>query len=289
MMAPAYLFERNVRAAPLGVRFWDDTTGASVRDGLAVSAYPAGDPSRRVAGSLAGSGTFAFRGLPGLRGFELTGDAGDPWASPPPPRPFVVECSDGRGRFLPVRFTVGVPHAGIFVPACLLADMATGGVPLFSSPGRVPPRLMAAIRAELWDPAAEGPAAWAVVEVRGAGGLIGRGVSDRSGKVVVLGSYPAPPDVSFGSPASSPVPLTSQTWPVTLAAWYAPAGPAPAIPDLCAVLGQGPATLWADDALSAVYPGATLTFGRDLVARSTARATGEGLPVLLLTPSGSPI
>jgi hypothetical protein len=148
---------------------------------------------------------------------------------------------------------------------------------------------MAVIRAELWDPVAAAPAAWAIVEVRAAGTLLGRGISDQTGKVVVLGPYPAPPAAPFGSPAAAPAPLALQTWPVTLAAWYAPAGPAPAIPDLCAVLGQGSATLWADSALQAAYPGATLSFGSDLVARSTDHATGKDLTVLLLTPSGSPI
>lgn len=289
MTASAYLFERMVRAAPLGVRFWDGVIGTFVRDGLAVAAYPADDPSRRVMGSRAGSGTFAFRGLPRLQGFELPHRAGDPWAAPPPSRPFVVEVSDGSGRFLPWRFAVGVPHAGIFVPGDLPGDMATGGVPLFSSAGRVPPGVMAVIRAELWDPFAAAPAAWAVVEVRAAGTLLGRGISDRSGKVAVLGPYPAPPDAPFNSPAAGPVPLSSQTWPVTLAARYTPAGPAPAIPDLGTVLGQGPANLWADSALQAAYPGATLGFGSDLVARSTDHATGKDLTVLLLTPSGSPI
>ncbi len=291
MTVSSFLFERMVRAAPLGVRFWDTVVGAFVRDGLAVAAYPANNPSRRVTGFPAGSGTFAFQGLPGLLGFELANGADDPWATPPAPRSFVVEVVDGSGRFLPWRFTVGVPHAGIFVPGCLLADMATVGVPLFSTAGRVPPGGMAVIRAELRDAFADAPAAWAVVEVRAAGGLLGRGIADPSGKVVVVGPYPAPPNVPFDSPASTPVPLTSQTWPVTLAAWYAPAaaGPAPAIPDLCTVLGQGPAALWADSALLAAYPGATLSFGSDLVARSTDHATGKDLTVLLLTPSGSPI
>ena len=289
MTATAYLFERNVRAAPLGVRFWDGVVGTFVRDGLDVAAYPANDPARRSTGFYAGSGTFAFRDLPGLRGFELAVGTDDPWASPPPLRPFVVEVTDGSGRFLPSRFTVGLPHAGIFVPHCLLADMATGGAPLFSSPGRVPPGVMAVIRAELWDPVAEDPAAWALVEARAGGLLIGRGVADGSGKVVVMGPYPAPPDVAFDSPASAPVPLTSQTWHVTLAAWYTPAEPAPAIPDLCAVLGQGPALLWADPTRIAAFPGTTLTFGYDSVARSTNSSSGQDMNVLLITPSGSPL
>ena len=291
MTASAYLFERMVRAAPLGVRFWDTVVGAFVRDGLAVAAYPADNPSRRVTGFPAGSGTFAFQGLPGLLGFELANWADDPWATPPAPRSFVVEVVDGSGRFLPWRFTVGVPHAGIFVPGCLLADMATGGVPLFSTAGRVPPGGMAVIRAELRDAIADAPAAWAVVEVHAAGVLLGRGIADQSGKVVVVGPYPAPPNVAFDSPATTPVPLTSQTWPVTLAAWYAPAaaGPVPGDPRPQHRAGPGARGPLGRHALLAAYPGATLSFGSDLVARLTDHATGQDLTVLLLTPSGSPI
>ena len=289
MTASTYLFERNVRPAPLGVRFWDGVVGTFVRDGLHVAAYPADNPSRRATGYLAGSSTFAFRDLPGLRGFELAVGSDDPWASPLPLRPFVVDVTDGSGRFLPSRFTVGVPHAGIFSPDCLLADMAVGAVPLFSAAGREPPGVKVKVRAELWDLLAEAPAAWALVEARVGGTLIGRGVSDEKGKVVVMGPYPAPPASPFDSPPSAPRPLTSQTWTVTLAAWYTPARPDPAVPDLCAVLGQGPATLWADPARAAAFPGATLTFGRDLVARSTDPSTGKILHVLLISPSGSPL
>jgi hypothetical protein len=64
--------------------------------------------------------------------------------------------------------------------------------------------------------------------------------------------------------------------------------PAPSVPDLCAVLGQGPATLWADSGLHAPYPGATLVFGQDLVARSTDPATGKDTPLLFITQSSSP-
>jgi hypothetical protein len=289
MTALPSFFERTVLAAPLGVRFMDVVTGAFVRDGLAVAAYPASNPAQRRPGFRAGSGAFAFRDLPGLRGFELAVGTDDPWTPPPVPRTFLVEATDVSGRFLPTRFAVAVPYPGLFTPGCLLADMPAAAVPLFPAAGRLSQGVSATIRAELWDAVANAPAAWALVEARMAGVLLGRGVSDAAGKVVILGPYPAVPDFAFGSPATPPLPLTSQTWPLTLAAWYEPVSPAPAIPDLCAVLRQQPATLWANRGLTAAFAGATLTFGRDLVARSTDLATGKDLPVLFITASGSPL
>ena len=289
MTALPSFFERTVLAAPLGVRFMDVVTGAFVRDGLAVAAYPAANPAERRPGFLAGSGAFAFRNLPGLRGFELAVGTDDPWTPPPATQTFIVEATDVSGRYLPTRFAVAVPFPGLFTPGCLLADMPPAAVPLFSAAGRVSARGVGDDPRGAVGRGGERAGGLALVEARVAGVLLGRGVSDAAGKVVILGPYPAVPDFAFGSPATPPLPLTSQTWPLTLAAWYEPASPAPAIPDLCAVLRQSPATLWANRGLTAAFAGATLMFGRDLVARSTDLATGKDLPVLFITASGSPL
>src|SRR6185295_5527945 len=101
--------ERISILCPLGVRFWDAVTNASISDGLIVAAYPAGQPWLRREAFLTRSGIFAFRNLPGMRDVE-NGAGGEAfWQSPPLEKPFVVEMSDTRGHFLPLKFTLNVP------------------------------------------------------------------------------------------------------------------------------------------------------------------------------------
>src|SRR5262249_56992907 len=108
-----------------------------------------------------------------------------------------------------------------------------GTVPLFPAISRPAPSGLAAVRAELWDPLAQAPAAGAVLEVRLGAPRLGLGVADMARPVARLVAYPPPPARAPGlpSPLGPPPAYPDLTWPVALAARY---GPAPAR------LGRGP-------------------------------------------------
>jgi hypothetical protein len=164
-------------------------------------------------------------------------------------------------------------------------------LPLFSAPTRQAGGGLAALRATLWDALADAPAAWALLEARVAGHPTVRGFSDEAGRVALVFPYPEPAAFAEQSPPAAP--FTKQEWPVQLFASYAPQRPAPPVPSLPAALAQPRATLWADAARTTPLTRATLRSGRELVVRSSAAAPGSPLndtplPVLLMTPAGSP-
>jgi hypothetical protein len=281
------------RVTPLGLRFWDAVTGAVVADGLAVTAYPPGG-GRRVSAYTTRSGVFVLQGLPGLRDLEEgEGDAAY-WDFLPPGRRFVLEVVDREGRFQPFTFTADLPARGLLTWRCEKAsppESAAAFVPLFSTAARTVPAGTAVLRADLWDPWAQVPAAWAVLEVRAPGRPPVRGIADGRGRVAVLFPYPEPtsPFPDLGSPpAGAAAPFTAQEWPLEVRAAYAPQDPAPAIPDLCDTLGQPPADLWADSFQIEPLTGAVLKLGQELIVRTRDAGRLTPLPVLYITPAASP-
>ena len=297
------------RVAPLGVRFVDDQTGHFVADGLVVTCWPAGESSRRRLARVNSSAVFSLSHVPGLGDLEL-GAGDEAYWSAAPRRPFVVDVEDPSGRFLPFRFTVELPLRGLLQltcgsPAALPVPSAGRGVPLFTAPTRPAAPGSAVMRAELWDPAANAPAAWAVVQAsipsaaaRGVPPV--RALADDRGRVALHFPCPEEDDLdggSFESPSGpGPVPLTARTWSVELAAAY---GPLPAdprvvtlrhgapIPDLCAAVRQPPATLWAERSQTTPLTRASLTYGRETVLRSIGGGAGPQ-SVLFLTPGSPP-
>jgi hypothetical protein len=278
------VLEAVTRTALLGVRFWDRVTGHAVSGGLQVVEGASG---RRALPNR--SGVFVLPELPGLRASEF--GVGDDvfWASPPAASTIEFTVVDGLGRFLPFAFTADVPFRGLFAEDCGLVasppDAALGGVPLFSAPSRTAPAGVAAVRADLWDVAADAPAAWAVLEVSAGAGPVHRGVADAFGRTMVLLPYPEPPWHGSSPPPGSRS-LSDQTWPLTLAVRYGPAQGSPplpdpalgAVPDLCAVLTQPIGTLLAvDSPITALGP-QILTFGRELVLRTPDQSVLHVLP-----------
>ncbi|MBI3941561.1 MAG: hypothetical protein HY326_00990, partial [Chloroflexi bacterium] len=192
MMGPLVVIERLTLVAPLGVRFVDTATGEIVLDGLAASAYPAGNPGSRVPAFVNLSSVYAWRGLPGMRQVENGG--GDPlfWQSPPAKRTFTVEVIDLAQRFLPCSFNVEVPVKGLYTWLCDAAASPPApapGVPLYSTPARQLPAGMAVVRASLRDTVADKAAAWAVAEVYTGGQLLGTGIADSRGELALLFPY----------------------------------------------------------------------------------------------------
>ena len=259
------VLERITRTALLGVRPWDGATGRAVTEGLTLTELRHG-----VSAIPNRSGVFTFHDLPGLRASSFGSGDDVFWASPPAHAQLTLELLDDRGRYLGFRFDAEAPARGVFREICGPSsppELEVPGIPLFSAPSRIVPGGLASVRADLWDSAAGGPAAWAVLEVTAGPGLTARGVADERGRVLVLLPYPEPP-WQTGSPPPTAVALSEQTWTLALAARYArPPDPGPT-PDLCAVLSQPPATLLAALSPPVALTAATLTFGQPLTLRT---------------------
>lgn len=269
------------RTAPLGLTFWDPLARSLVADGLTVVARLEGKASPRATGAVNRSGVWTFHTLPGL-GADFLRGAGDAafWASDEAKQKhrYVIEVDDPLGRFVPFQLTVEAPRRGLYpwpLPAGLaVPGLPQGAVPLFSAATRPVPAGMAAIRAELWDPAATtppgseepgGPAAWALVSAS-VGGSTEIGLADARGRVALVFPSPAPLDTV------PKVRLTDQRWPVTLSVKYAPAGKAGERAALAAALGQKAGKLWgvwdADEAKRVELGEQTLGYGEALVVRN---------------------
>jgi len=277
--------ERLTRTALLGVRFWDRVTGRPVADGLELVEVTSG-----TAATYGPHGVFAFHDLPGFR--DAANGAGDGpfWDSPPARGAFRFRVRDLERRFLPFTFDADVPARGLFAEDCGMAPSppdVVGVVPLFSAPTRTAAGGIARVNADLWDVAADAPAAWAVLEVSAGGPETYRGVADHLGRVAVLFAYPEPPHYA----ASPPPPpgsraLSHQTWPLTVTVRYAPAAMSPPSPDpasgeppdLCAVLTQAEATLLAADSPVTPLGSQQLAFGTELALRTPGHSELHVLP-----------
>ncbi len=278
--SPVLILDMLTRLAPLGLRFMDDATAQPCGAGLDVSAYPPGQPWRRVQAQPNASGVYVFQHLPGLEAAERgAGDEAYWQAISALQKPFQVEVSDPRGRFLPVSLALMAPYKGVYSwlePASLpspAASAAPGMIPLFAAPAHPIPPGMALLRADLAFPSGA-PAAWTLLEAWFNGRRLGRSLADDQGRLVMFFAYPPLPDFasSVGSPASSsgpaPLPLSAQTWPVELRAFNGLPGSPPAAPDLSALLVQAPVHLWASLSPLQPLPPQDLPYGRELVLKT---------------------
>lgn len=316
------MLERVTHVAPLGVRFHDSVTGSQISDGLIVEAYSkaaargrrrAGDEIRGRKRAFANrSGVHVLLNVPGLRRFELGEVSEDLWEmSPPGSEPFIIEVEDTVRRYLPFSFETRLPFKGLFVwddnplpPESPLAPQMPDGLPLFSAPARRTPPGMASIRAELWDETTNEAAAYAVLEARFKGQLLGRGVADERGRIALIVPYPPPARLPQASPPSGPAsasgsnaipPLTEQEWMIDLAARYGPTASPPNLaqkfPDIFTVLSQKKAALWQDAERTQQLTTATLKFGRECFVRTevmspvTSPIEGAPLAALFITPA----
>ena len=312
------LTERLSFVAPLGVRFWDTVAGEIVSGGLSVTAYPAhgaGRPTRAVANR---SGTFVLHHAYGLGDIERGAGDEEFWQSLPPRAPFVVEVADYEGRFLPFTLDADLPVRGLMRwqhPPGRERLAPETAVPLYASPTRPVPQALAVLRTELGDTSTNGPAAWAVLEAKMNGRLLGRAVADAQGRVALLFAYPEPLDFTSGggglsSPLSPPgafatgPPFLQQEWRVRLDAFYSPAAvssPPSSIsppgaaarraPDLYDILAQQPVPLWDGPARAQQLTEVRLRYGRELVVRPAGAASSPPtaptpLPELFISTAG---
>lgn len=202
------------RAAPLGVRFWDEATTRVVTDALRVRAHPADRPEQVVPAARSASGAYVLHHVPG---FEAT-ERGEVALAPGSAESVRVLVDDPRGEFLPVSFACVVPQVGFATPAAAsltpraLAPVSalapSPSVPLFASPSRTAAGA-ALIRAELRYTGTGAPAAWALVELHQGATLVARALADVAGRVTALFPYPAV-TVGLSSPASWTLALSAR-------------------------------------------------------------------------------
>lgn len=270
------VIERQTIFTPLGIRFWDPATDAQIGDGLRVRAWPDGATEPVRDAFRTGSGIYAFQGLPGLRDVEYPPEGGT--ASPPPAQRFVVSVEDQQRRFLPAVMRVDAPFYGIYPTAAALSppDDSLPGFYLFSAPWRLA-KALSSVRADLVRRSTGQPAAYAVLELDVEDGGAWHGIADERGCVAVL--FPVPPfQATLGSSPPGPqAPPQEQQWQVTARVLYEPAHletPAGAeLPDLRTILTQAAGSIWpAVAGLPSAELSATLSFGQDLVLRTTGLA-----------------
>ena len=179
-VAPISLETTEYRA-PLGLQFVDSVGGATVADGLVVTAWPAGDPgSARTAAQSPVSTIMGFGRLPGLYAYEeaVTQDPGTfGWAASGAGRPFEVRMSDTTGRYLTEVLAITVPRSSVATP------------PLFSAVSRPAPAAFAAVSGEVWSAPATAPASWALVQIV-ADATTYTTLADQLGRFVVYFPYP---------------------------------------------------------------------------------------------------
>lgn len=294
ILSGVQVFERAHRVAPLGVRFRDEVTGAIIQKGLRVTAFPVSDPSRRTDAAINSSGAFFFSDLPGLRNAEFGAGDDDYWKHIVTTK-FIVDVFDADGRFQPFSFDVDLPYRGLydwtfgFPSTSPPSPHPARPIPLYTAPARLLPSGVLVIRAELFDPVADAPAPFAVLEARVAGETPARGVADLRGRVAVVLPVPRPIDFASGGGPSSPAapegpPITSQVWTVKLSAFFSRPNPVPAFPNLKLTLGQPAASLWSDSARGAKLPAQALLFGQELILRTRNSADATLLPQLYITP-----
>jgi hypothetical protein len=288
------VLERVSMVCPLGVRFRDEATGAYITDSISAVVYPAAQPERRTSGITNQGSVFVFRNLPGLREVEQGSGDSDYWAAHTPRFAYVLEVRDRAGRYLPFKLPIQLPQRRILgielsspiaSPLAIQIGSEEGALPLFSSPSRAGVDGMGVMRAELLDAGTGLPAAWALIEAKAGEQRLVTGMADQQGRIMLPLYYPKPV-ITLGSPGSSNVPLTQQTWAVDFTVRYRRREPVPEIPDLVDVLTQPAATAWEQTSPLTEWTRATLQFGREL--RLATVSGGVGTAALLITPAGSP-
>jgi hypothetical protein len=297
MSTPVIVIEQTKIVTPLGVRFWDVAMSAPAGGGLSVVAYRDDWPELTWNAVEGRNGVYSFRALPGLQ-YASSGMGDDAyWSTHPPNVPYLLSVTDPEDRYLPFQLSALLPCRG---PIGIFASPLFTGltpdptwIPVFSLSSRPISGPVGAIRAQLQDDTTGLPASWATMTAQSTPGVAATGIADARGVISLALPYPEPRNFAFASPLGSSVKLTDQTWPVDISVFYTPSaskGPAStSLPFLEDLLQQGPAFAWANTAHSALGENFQLQFGNDLILRSLNSANGVQLPVLLVTPAGSPL
>jgi len=261
------VLEQVTRRGDLGLRFTDLVRRAAVNDGLVVEAWAQGASSTRFAAYRSPvSGIYGFRSLPGLKDYEDGKRPASDFCHGASPPNFVVVVEDSLGRYLPQALQLCLPKEAVVE------------VQLFSSPARTTPSGQGAIRGEVWDWTAGGPAAWALVKATIDGGDELVTEADDRGMFALFVPYAAALPALVGTPPVGTGNVGEVTWDVMLTVQYQPSMRKQVegveVPDTLSILGQGAAAIYgafAED-VGPSAPASTLAlklqFGVELVAHT---------------------
>lgn len=258
-------FDQLVLAPSFGVLFRDALDASVVAEGLRVELRRRGrDRWERLRAN--GYGAFAAHDLPWLDGSA----AGSPPFTSPPGVRFELRVDDPRGRFLPLWLQVDLPTAGLYDPGLASPPEREPAVPLYTAPTRVL-GAAASVRATLRRAAqTDAPASWARVELWLGADLLGEGVADQDGNLLLPCRLPPPREPPLhGSPPAPDTGFERMQWQVELRAFWHPQMAGRARPDLRALREQPEVALLRDSASPAApLPPQLLRSGVPLVARS---------------------
>lgn len=240
MTTPAHVvLERPVFRPAFGMALRCDSTGRRVTSGLRVrvAAVAGGRQPPAVEAVPSAGGIHALHRLPMAGGGQA-----------------VVRIVDTAGRYLPTRLRTTLPLPA--APALNGAACVAGDVPLFLRPDQPAPAGLATVRAAIWNATADAPAAFALLLLREprSGRLLGRGLADERGQVLVAIAPGEPIDADGAASPPLPQPAASRSWSLQVEVRYDPAlvrhtdagfGPpdrpgAEPWPDLCELLAQPP-------------------------------------------------
>lgn len=254
LAAPRQL-EKIAHTVAFGIRFWDPVSSSQIVEGLSVKVYPASQPDRCTWAIPSRSGVFVVRRLGPIGGFESS--------TAPTPRRFTVEVSDALNRFVPFEMNQTLTTAGRLLSIDEDRE-EPGGISLFSLATRAVPSGMAVVRAELFDPTRDQPAAGAVLELTGTDGTKVLGLADQTGRAAIIFPWPEPPMLTGAAVAAQ-----GMEWTFRVRGFYLPT--TVGAPDLREALRLQPeADLWEDVARKTPRKTLVLQYGREFVLRTLA-------------------
>jgi hypothetical protein len=254
--------DRLVLVAPFGVLFRDAFDGRVVAGPLRVELRRAATGAwQRLQPN--GHGVFAAHALPRMR---------VPVDASPATVPFELRVSDPAARYLPVQLELDLPTDGLYDPGLDAGSPPPRepAVPLYSAPTRGFGGGVGVVRASLRrgsDP--EAAVSWARVELWLGSQLLGEGVADREGSLLLPCVLPPPREPPLhGSPPAPAAGFERLRWDVTLRAHWSPELAGRERPDLHAVRRQPEVPLLREPASPAAPLGPqVLRSGVPLVAR----------------------
>ena len=209
-LAPA--FDTVNLPLPAGLRLRSAADRRTVDDGLAIDAAPTGGSRRPVRFRRVPSGHWVSHSLPGLSA-DLAQDPGG-WAASG--KSYGIAVADTRERFLPLRFSAALPSRGAIrwsgwggwngtrrnrarpiLPPGADATTVPDYLPLFPAAGWTTQPGLADVRAQLFIRETGGAlrsAGWAVATIGIGTNVIGLGLADGDGRLVVAFPYPPMPE-----------------------------------------------------------------------------------------------
>jgi hypothetical protein len=257
--------------ALFGVLFRDSFDGRVVADGLDVELRRAGTRAwQRLASHP--HGAFAAHALRGLH---------RPVEGSPPTRRYELRMRDRLARYLPLEVGIDLPIEGLYDPGVDTASPPPRepAIPLYSAPGGSVAGGAGTVRAALRRASdRHQPASWARLQLWLGTALLGEGVADRDGELLLPCHLPPPREPPLhGSPPVPAADFERLRWDVTLRAFWDPALSGREQPDLHALLGQPEvALLRAAESPSTPLGPQVLRAGLPLVVRS------DGSPFLFV-------